>query len=90
MKSPATVRRLRWVARQFVRAASTAAGAYIEYLQVRAGHKASDGLIFLGLWLMAVPPALWLDSLRRASSAVTHVTSQPPPVHMPEDEDPDS
>ncbi len=67
--TPRFTRWRRWAARQLIRAASTVTGVYIEYRQVQAGEHASLTLVVFGLWLMAVPPALWLDSLRRAITA---------------------
>lgn len=79
---------LRWASRQFLRAASTLTGVYIEYLQVRASDHASLTLVVFGLWLMAVPPALWLDSLRRAIIAAEHGRPKGMPA-PPEDKEPD-
>lgn len=68
-------RTLQWTARS----ASIAAGIYIEYLQVKAGEHASSTLVLLGLWFIVIPPAQWLDSLRRATAAAEKLRESPMP-----------
>lgn len=48
-----------------VRVLAIGAGVRIEYQQVFEVSKAQPILVGLGLWLMAVPPAMWADQLRR-------------------------
>jgi hypothetical protein len=47
-----------------VRGVSAAAGSAALYHEVYSGQEARWPVIFLGMWLIGMPPALWLDSLR--------------------------
>lgn len=69
-----------------LRIASVGAGIYVEYRQVQAGPRASSSLILLGLWFIAVPPAQWLDSLRRTTAAASKLRERPQPPD-PKDQD---
>lgn len=60
-----------------VRAATVCCGAYVEYHEVFVAEEAQWLRIFVGLWLMAVPPALWLDSLRRLALAAATAPASP-------------
>lgn len=51
------------------RAAALVAGAAIIYHEVVISESAEPLLIFLGLWLCGIPPAMFLDGLRRITSA---------------------
>lgn len=63
-----------------LRLMSITAGVFIEYRQVFHDKSAQWILVFLGLWLMSVPPALWLDSLRRITQGAASVTAGGPGV----------
>lgn len=52
------------------RLASVAAGALVIKHEVYDTQSAEIVVIALGLWFMGVPPALWLDALRRASKTL--------------------
>ena len=53
-----------------LRLGSIAAGALIIKHEVYDTSSAEIVVIALGLWLIGVPPALWLDALRRASKTL--------------------
>lgn len=61
-----------------VRGAAFLAGVYVLYHEVVVVESAEPLLVLLGLWAMGVPPALFLDGLRKvteaANSAVDDVT----------------
>lgn len=61
--------RARWAGSGLSRAASIVAGAVVLYRQAFVVKEAQEVLVGLGVWLMAVPPALWYDQLRRFSRA---------------------
>lgn len=63
-----------------VRIASVAAGALILKHEVYDSDSAQLVVIGLGMWLIGVPPALWLDTLRRAGTQL----GQPTPAHPPD------
>jgi hypothetical protein len=67
----------RWV----LRAASIAFGLAIEVQQVYGTDQAQWALIFLGLWFIGVPPALWFDGvwrLARIASVLEQSKAGPP------------
>jgi hypothetical protein len=51
-----------------VRVASIGGGVLIIKHEVYEAESAELILIALGLWLIGVPPALWLDALRRSQN----------------------
>lgn len=53
--------------KQLTRLASTIAGAAILYHEVWIADTSEPLLIFLGLWLLGVPPAMFFDGLRKVS-----------------------
>lgn len=53
-----------------VRVASIVAGALVLKHEVYDTGSAEVIVIALGLWLIGVPPALWLDALRRAGKTL--------------------
>jgi hypothetical protein len=57
-----------------LRVASVSAGVLVEYREVYTAANAQWALVFLGLWLMGVPPALWFDGLRRISQIAQFAT----------------
>lgn len=71
-----------------LRLCSIGAGLYIEYREVFVVREAQWILVFLGLWFMAVPPALWLDSLRRLTAATSHLTPPTPDQIVDESREP--
>lgn len=62
-----------------VRLASIGAGLIVEYRQVFVVREAQLVIVLFGLWLMAVPPALWLDALWRFSRAAKSLGDGPGP-----------
>lgn len=62
------------------RGIAAVAGAAIIYHEVVLVDSAEPLLVVLGLWFLGIPPALFLDGLRRvtdaANSAVDEVTSR--------------
>ena len=58
-----------------IRLASVCSGIYIEYREVFVVMAAQWIIVLLGLWLMAIPPALWLDSLRRLMHTAESLTA---------------
>lgn len=58
-----------------IRLASIGAGLRVEYHEVFEVKGAQWILIVFGMWLMAVPPAMWLDSVRRAINTATNVSA---------------
>lgn len=69
-RRPLHVRAFGWL----LRAASASAGVLVEYHEVYKAQSAQWALVFLGLWLMGVPPALWFDGLRRISQIAQFAT----------------
>jgi hypothetical protein len=57
-----------------LRLGSVSAGVAVEYHEVYTAASAQWALVFLGLWLMGVPPALWFDGLRRISQIAQFAT----------------
>lgn len=79
------------------RALAAVAGAAIIYHEVVIADSAEPLLVLVGLWFLGVPPALFLDGLRRVTdatnAAVDEVTSrvegalsEPAPTRRREDE----
>jgi hypothetical protein len=52
-----------------LRGVSALAGAAVLYHEVYISDTAEPLLIFLGLWLLGIPPALFLDGLRKITTA---------------------
>jgi len=60
-----------------LRLGSMAAGALILRHEVYQTESAEIAVIGLGLWLIGVPPALWLDALRRAGRTLGDLEDRP-------------
>lgn len=54
-----------------VRVASIGGGVLIIKHEVYEAESAELILIALGLWLIGVPPAMWLDALRRSQNLLS-------------------
>lgn len=53
------------------RALAALAGAAIIYHEVAIADAAEPLLVVLGLWFLGIPPALFLDGLRKITTATT-------------------
>jgi len=60
------------------RLASVVAGGLILKHEVYDTQSAEITVIALGLWLIGVPPALWLDTLRKTSNVLIPDPEQEP------------
>lgn len=57
--------RLKIIGKLLVRLVSIIVGSLIEYREIYTVHNAQWIIVLLGLWFIVIPPALWLDSLRK-------------------------
>lgn len=64
--------------RWLLRLGSVGFGVAIEYKQVYGTVHAQWALVFLGLWFIGVPPALWFDGVWRLARIAAVVDAQPP------------
>lgn len=76
---PKVVAIVRFVAGWLLRFASVGFGIAIEAKQVYGTNQAQWALVFLGLWFVGVPPALWFDGVWRLARLAQIVSTQPPP-----------
>lgn len=53
-----------------IRGMSAVGGVAILYHEVYIADSAEPLLVFLGLWLLGIPPALFFDGLRKVTGAV--------------------
>lgn len=61
-----------------LRLASVGFGVAIEYKQVYGVAQAQWALVFLGLWFIGVPPALWFDGVWRLARIAQQLDTAPP------------
>lgn len=59
-----------------LRGLAAVAGAAILYHEVYIADTAEPLLVFLGLWLLGIPPALFFDGLRKMTGAVNESVDQ--------------
>lgn len=64
--------------RWLLRVGSVAFGVAIEAKQVYGTEHAQWALVFLGLWFIGVPPALWFDGVWRLARIAAIVDAPPP------------
>lgn len=83
--------RLRRCRGPLLRAMASSAGAVVLYHEVWVADTSEPLLIFLGLWLLGVPPAMFFDGMRKVgakaqsemNSALTGDTSDVPEPSPP-------
>lgn len=76
----------RAISNTVLRLVSIGIGLLIEYREVYKVKDAQWIIVLLGLWFISVPPALWLDSLRRMMKATENTDKlvPGPSDHEPE------
>jgi hypothetical protein len=74
---PKVVAIVRFVASWCLRFVSVGFGIAIEAKQVYGTDQAQWALVFLGLWFVGVPPALWFDGVWRLAR-LAQIASAPP------------
>lgn len=88
--------RRRTVQTQVWRLAATVAGVVILYHEIWVTESSEPLLIFLGLWLCGLPPAMFFDGLRRLGTDAKSALDPPdasgvpksPPADPPKAKDP--
>lgn len=80
---PEMLRLLRLLGSWVARLASVAFGVAIEMKQVYGTTQAQWALVFLGLWFIGVPPALWFDGVWRLARIAQVIDQQSPPPPAP-------
>lgn len=86
--SPSTARGLKIIVRWIVRLASIGFGVAIEAQEVYGTETAQWPLVFLGLWFIGVPPALWFDGVWRLARIASYIDEQAPARHSSSPEEP--
>lgn len=76
--NPVIVALVRWLSSWALRLASMGFGVAIEYKQVYGVAQAQWALVFLGLWFIGVPPALWFDGVWRLARIAQQLDTAPP------------
>jgi hypothetical protein len=79
-------RALRRIGGWAARGASIYFGARILHHEVYVSEQAELAVIALGLLLIGVPPALWLDTLTRTTEALGGRRAEDPPRELQADE----
>lgn len=69
--------RPRWRGK-LARAVAATLGAGVLYHEIWVAETAEPLLLFLGLWLMGVPPAMFFDSVRNAVKDAEELTDRAP------------
>lgn len=77
--SPRTVALVRLLGGWAMRLVSVAFGLSIEVHEVYGTGQAQWALVFLGLWFIGVPPALWFDGVWRLARIAQAIDSATPP-----------